>query len=233
MDFSGTAEALTRIFPDVGALTLPKGTIELDPPIPPHNVTLISVSGKVLFRDDLHPAIIELLAKTMKAEHDHAGVFQRVGEFPTTVDPEFPMSPIVVDYYKNGPSFFQGYLPFWMTIYAQRIIAFLVAAVAIAFPVFSFAPRLYTWFTQDRVRRLYRRLRVVEDALGAELTLSESELLQNEMANIDRETRAVAMRDSDLYFMLRYHLNQTRSRLADSLEAAGGKFVPTERLSQD
>ncbi len=108
MDLSGAADALTRIFPDVVPLTLLKGAIELDPPIPPQSVTLISVPGKVLFRDNLHPAIVELLAKTMKAEHDHAGGFQRVGEFPTTVDAEFPMSPIIVDYYKNGPSLLQG-----------------------------------------------------------------------------------------------------------------------------
>ncbi len=56
----------------------------------------------------------------------------------------------------------------------------------------------------------------MEDALRPDLTPSEAELLQDELANIDRETRTVAMRNSDLYFMLRYHLDRTRSRLAVS-----------------
>ena len=219
MDLSGAADALSRIFPDVVPVTLPKGAIQLDPPIPAQNLTLISVPGKVLFRDSLHPAIVELLAKTMKEQHDHAGIFQRVGEFPTTTDSEFPMSPIVADYYKSGPSFLQGYLPFWMTIYAQRMIAFLIAAFAVTFPVFSFAPRLYIWFTQDRIRKLYRRLRAVEHALLSELTASQTETLQKELADIERETGAVAMRDSDLYFMLRYHIERTRSRLVDASQA--------------
>jgi uncharacterized protein len=31
------------------------------------------------------------------------------------------------DFYKNGPSFLNWYLPLWMTNYAQRVIAVLVA----------------------------------------------------------------------------------------------------------
>jgi hypothetical protein len=56
----------------------------------------------------------------MKEEHEGPGLFQRAGEFPTSFDPEYPMSQIAIDYYKNGPSLLPKYLPFWMTIYAQR-----------------------------------------------------------------------------------------------------------------
>jgi hypothetical protein len=40
------------------------------------------------------------------------------------------------------------------------------------------------------------------------------------LADIEKATTSVPMRNSDLYFMLRYHLNQTRSRLAEAAEAA-------------
>src|SRR5205807_2470012 len=39
------------------------------------------------------------------------------------------------------------------------------------------------------------------------------EALQAELADIERATMTVPMRHSDLYFMLRYHLDQIRSRL--------------------
>ena len=42
------------------------------------------------------------------------------------------------------------YLPFWMTSYAQRIIAVLVAVIAIVLPVFNYAPMLYLWFIRER-----------------------------------------------------------------------------------
>jgi TRAP-type uncharacterized transport system substrate-binding protein len=213
MNFS-TAEALTRIFPDLVRLVLPKGVIEIDPPNPPEDITLVGTTAKVLIRDDLHPAIVQLLAQTMKEEHQGPGLFQRKGEFPATEDPEFPVSRIAADYYKNGPSFLARYLPFWMTVYAQRAIAFIVAALAIAFPAFGFAPRLYEWLVQQRLRKLYRRLRVVEIALQGELTAAQIKLLESELAEIDHAATAVPLRHSDLYFMIRYHLDQTSSRLA-------------------
>ncbi len=145
MDFS-TAEAFTRIFPDLVRLVLPKGVIEMDPPNPASDVTLLGTTAKVVIRDDLHPSIVQLLARTMKEEHSEPGLFQRSGEFPASVDPEYPVASIAVDYYKNGPSLLAKYLPFWMTVYAQRTIAFLVGALAIVFPAFSLAPRLYGWF---------------------------------------------------------------------------------------
>jgi TRAP-type uncharacterized transport system substrate-binding protein len=214
LDFP-VVEAFTRIFPDLVRLVLPKGVIEIDPPNPPNDVTLLGTTSKVLIRNDLHPAIVQLLARTMKEEHDGPGLFQRAGEFPTSVDPEYPVSQIAIDYYRNGPSLLPKYLPFWMTIYAQRTIAFLVASLAIVFPVFGFAPRLYAWFVQERLRRLYRRLRVVENALQAELTVAQVEALQNELADLDRATSVVPMRNSDLFFMFRYHLDRTRSRLVE------------------
>ena len=215
MDFS-MAEAFTRIFPDLVRLTLPKGAIEIDPPNPPDDVTLLGTTSKVLIRNDLHPAIVQLLARTMKEEHEGPELFQRAGEFPTSFDPEYPMSQIAIDYYKNGPSLLPKYLPFWMTIYTQRAIAFLVASAAIVFPVFGFAPRLYAWFVQERMRGLYRRLRIVENALQAELTVAQVESLQNELTDLDRATSVVPVRNSDLYFMFRYHLDRTRARLVEA-----------------
>ncbi len=215
MDFS-EAEAFTRFFPDLVRLVLPKGAIQVAPPNPPNDVTLIGTTSKVLIRSDLHPAIVQLLARTMKEEHSPPGLFQRAGEFPTTVDPEYPVSQIAIDYYRNGPSFLHKYLPFWMTVYAERAIAFVVASVAIIFPAFGFAPRAVAWFAQVRLRRLYRRLRLVENVIRSGFNVSEMETLENELADLDQATGVVPMRNSDLYFMFRYHLDRTRSRLREA-----------------
>ena len=219
MDFS-TAEAFTRIFPDLVRLVLPRGVIKIDPVNPSNDVTLIGTTAKVLIRDDVHPAIVQLLARTMKEEHGGPGLFQRSGEFPAIADPEFPVAEIAVDYYKNGPPFLAKYLPFWMTTYARRMIAFLVATLAVIFPVFGFAPRVYGWFVQERLRKLYRRLRVVENTLQVGLAAPQLEALQSELADIERATSDVPMRNSELYFILKYHLDQTRSRLLEVKQAA-------------
>ena len=215
LNFS-SAEAFIRLMPDLVRLVLPKGVVQFDPPNPPDDITLVGTTAKLLIRDDLHPAIVQLLAQTVKEEHGGPGLFQRSGEFPAIDDPEYPVATVAIDYYKNGPSLLAKYLPLWMTIYAQRTIAFLVATLAIAFPVFGFTPRLYAWFIQQRLRQLYRRLRVIENALQAKLTAGEAEVLEAELDEIDKATMSAPMRHSDLYFMLRYHLDRTRSRLIEA-----------------
>jgi hypothetical protein len=216
------AEALTRIFPYLARLVLPRGTIDLARKIPATDTTLIGTTNVVLVRKEVHPAIIDLLARAILEAHGAAGLFQKVGDFPTQADPEYPIAQSARDFYKNGPSFLNRYLPFWMTSYAQRIIAVLIAVIAIVVPLFNYAPKLYLWFIHDRMRKLYRRLRIVEKALLTELTTPQVQALQTELESIALATSILPMRNSELFFDLRSHIDQTRTNLA-SFEAGAGQ----------
>jgi TRAP-type uncharacterized transport system substrate-binding protein/Trp operon repressor len=211
------AEALTRIFPDLVRLTLPQGVFDIAANIPPNDVTLIATTVRILIRDDLHPQIVSLLLQTLIKEHGGPGIFQRAGEFPTQTDPEYPMAASVTDFYKNGPSLLQRHLPLWLTVHVQRAIALLVAAIAIGIPLFNFAPKLYRWFLHDHMRKLYRRLRIVEETLQTELTTRQVVGLQTELENIDRAARILPKRHSELFFALQQHKNLTRTQLAARL----------------
>jgi uncharacterized protein len=211
------AEAVTRIFPFLVRLVLPRAVIDFERIVPAIDMILIATPNVVLVRKDIHPALIDLLAQTIVEAHGKPGVFQQAGEFPTLIDPEYPVAQSARDFYKNGPSFMNRYLPFWMTNYVQRIIAVLVAVIAIVLPVFNFAPKLYQWFLQDRMRKLYRRLRIVEDASQTELTAPQVVSLQTELENIDRAARILPQRHSDLFFILEHHITLTRTQLASRL----------------
>lgn len=211
------AEAVTRIFPFLARLVLPRAVIDFERIVPATDLILIATPNIVLVRNDIHPALIDLLAQAIVETSGKPGIFQRAGEFPTLIDPEYPLAPSALDFYKNGPSFLNWYLPFWMTSYAHRIIAVLIAVIAIVLPVFSYAPKLYQWFVQDRMRKLYRRLRIVDKALLTELTVADVQSLQTDLANIDRAASIVPMRNSDLFFDLRTHIDRTRTLLAAQL----------------
>ena len=120
------------------------------------------------------------------------------------------------DFYKNGPSFLNWYLPLWMTNYAQRVIAVLVAVIAIVVPVFNYVPKLFLWFIHDRVRRLYRRLRIVDRVLLLEPDSFELKALHTELESIVRGANIVPMRSSELFFELKAHIDHTRSNLASA-----------------
>jgi hypothetical protein len=208
------AEAITRLFPSLNKLVLPQGVIDLAKNIPPNDVNLIGSTTAFVVRKDLHPELVYLLAEVVKEEHSGGGVFHRPGDFPSLTDPELPMAEEAVDYYRNGPSFLQRYLPFWMINYAKRVAAILIAAVAIVIPIFTYAPRLYGWLTNLRLLRLYRRLRLVNSRFKHPLSADEIGALQSELDSVDHAANILPMRHSDAFFALLMHLDMTRTRLA-------------------
>ena len=215
MNFS-EAEALTRIFPYLVRLVLPRGAIDLQRKLPTADTTLVATTNVLMVRKGVHPAIVDLLAIAISQAHSSPGLFHKVGEFPTETDPEYPMSQGARDFYKNGPTFLNWYLPFWMTNYAQRVIAVLVAVIAIVVPVFNYMPKLFLWFIHDRIRRLYRRLRIVDNALLAGVGASEMKALQTELESIVRAANIVPMRSSELFFELKSHIDRTRGNFASA-----------------
>lgn len=216
------AGALAQVFPSINHLVLAQGVIDFENTIPSSDMNLVALTNVVVARESLHPEIIYLLAQTMKEEHGGGGIFYRAGDFPTQTDPEFPMAEEAVDYYRNGPSFLQRYLPYWTIHYAKRMIAILLAMFAVVIPLFTYAPKIYQWFLRANVRKLYLRLRAVEAKLEGDLSPSELEGLQDDLKAISRAARFLPMRHSDLYIDLTMHVRQRQSELMSRVLAAGG-----------
>lgn len=216
-------KALTRKFPFLTRLELPSGVIDFENNIPGTDVTLIGTTSSVLVRSDVHPEIIGLLARALVEVNSEPGVFQQFGEFPSQTDPEYPMAESAHDFYKNGPSFLQRYLPFWVTSYVRRILAVLVTVVAIAVPVFSYAPKVYLWILRRHILKLYRELRIVESGLVPGLSAEQLTRYNDDLEKIDRASGVLPMRHSDLFFSLRAHIDLTRTRLRAALAEGQGQ----------
>ena len=214
------AEALTRIFPYLVKLTLPRGVVDFERKIPSSDVTLIGTTNVVLVRDDLHPAIIDLLAKTIAEVHSTAGIFQRAGEFPSIADPEYPVAEEAREYYRNGPSFLNRYLPFWVTNVVKRVLALALTAIAIILPVFSYGPSFYKWLIEYRIRALYRRLRSIEERLHRRLDATQTAALEEEIEFLEHDMIKLALpvRHSNLYFSVKSHLNLVRIRIRSRID---------------
>ncbi len=214
MSFTG-AEALTRIFPFLVHLVLPRGVIDYENKIPAADVILIATTNAVLVRKEIHPAIIDLLAQTMRTVHGAPGIFQRADEFPTSTDPEYPVAEEAREFYRNGPSFLNHYLPFWISNYVKRALAVLLTAIAIVLPTFNYAPKLHKWLVEYRLRALYRRLRNVEASFQKGLTAVEISELDRELESLEHELGrlGVPTKHSDLYFSTISHLNLMRRRM--------------------
>ena len=112
------AETLTRIFPFLVRLVMPRALMDFEKVIPANDIVLIATTNAVLVRKDIHPALIDLLAQAIVETHGKPGFFQQAGEFPKMADPEYLVAPAAVDFYRNGASFLNRYLPFgWSHMY--------------------------------------------------------------------------------------------------------------------
>ncbi|MCX7172206.1 MAG: ABC transporter substrate-binding protein [Proteobacteria bacterium] len=117
------AEAYARRFPHLSKLTLPRGGVDLVRDIPPHDITLVSPLATLVVREDIHPALIDLLLQAASEVHGDSGLFQKAGEFPRPTQVDFPLSSEAERYYKSGKPLLQRYLPFWAATLIDRLVA--------------------------------------------------------------------------------------------------------------
>lgn len=209
------ADALVRIFPFLMRLVLPRAVINFEKIVPASEMVLIAASNVVLVRKDIHPALIALLAQAIVETHGKPGVFEQAGEFPTLSDPEYPVAESARDFYKNGPSVLNRYLPFWITNHVQRAMAVFVTVFAVILPLFSYAPKLYKSLVEYRLNSMYRRLRTIEAILHRDIAGAEVGSLEADLASVDRSIHllSIPMQHSDLFFSIKSHLDLVRVQL--------------------
>ena len=194
---------------------LPPALIEVCVANPPKSKVSVRGTSSVVVRKDLHPATILLLAQALSEVHRNAGLFAKAGEFPTFTDPDYPMSQVAVDYYRNGMPNMEQYLPGRFVPYVQRLLAVLLAVGAVAFPIYSLAPGLLKSFIEWRLSGTYRRLREIDRSLHADSTAAQVEMLQAKLSEIDRELSefGIPNGNSDMYFSIVSHLQLVHDRV--------------------
>ena len=225
------AEAFTRIYPHLVRLELPKGMIDIDLGVPPEDVPLIGTTAKVLVRNDLHPEIVQLLLKAMVETHGGAETFQRSGEFPKGKDTEYPVAQTAIDFYKNGPSLMQRYLPLWLSVHAQRAIAVVVTVIAIGVPTFHYLPILYKWSTRRRLLYWYGRLKALEASFDTGMSDKHLAELQAAIEQIEVEVSRIRfpLTFTDQLYNLRSHIDIVRRKVAAHAIALSDVPLDAER----
>jgi TRAP transporter TAXI family solute receptor len=211
------AQALSRIYPFLSRVTLPQGVIDLERNIPASDVDLIAPVAALVAREDLHPALVAKLAEAAADMHSGANLLTAAGEFPRNLDPEFPMSADAVRFYKNGPSFFQRYLPFWLANFVERMLVLIIPLATLLVPLVRGIPALNKWRVQRKLTYWYGRLDKLEGSIGQQ-PASAAQL--QDLSNI---TSAVASLDvpraySEQYYNLRGHIDMVRARLSAQIQ---------------
>ena len=203
------AEAYSRQFNFLHHLVLPEGALDLETNVPSHDVHLLAPTITLVARDEMHPALMYLVLKTISRVHGGAGMLQHEHEFPSDKDTDFELSSQAKKFYESGLPFFDRYLPFWAATFVNRILIILLPLLALAVPITRFAPSIYTWVIKSRVYKLYGELRFLE----TQLRNPHHPLDQNDF---QRELDAIEYRVNHMHLPVAFsrHLYELRSHIA-------------------
>ncbi len=210
------AEAYTRAFPYLTRVVLPEGAIDIQRNIPARDIVMVAAQAAVIARDTLHPALAWPLVDALKSTHKGGGMFQRIGDFPKSEDPEFEMSEDASRIYVSGAPFFQRFLPFWLASLIERMVIMVVPIATILLPLLKLGPMLYDWRIRSRLLYWYGQLKGVEKSISG---LKAGAQVPPELkVEIDRIDEAVAMipvplHYSDRLYELRGAIDLVRQRL--------------------
>lgn len=209
------AEALSRRFPYLATVTLPRGVIDLAGDLPAKDITLVATTAYLVAREDFHPALISVLLQATSRVHRGGGLFHRPGDFPVAREGDFPLSDAAERYFRSGPPFLQRYMPFWVANLLQRLLVLLVPLIAVVIPVMRIFPGVYKWRVRMRVFRWYRALRIVDAETGKGPPPERVRELLSQLDEIeDHVSRTrVPLTYSDYAYNLKLHIDMVRARL--------------------
>lgn len=206
------AAAYTRRYSFLNVLQLPQGAIDLGSNLPPHDVSLVGPTVELVARDNLHPALSDLMLEAAREIHGRATMLQQKGEFPAPLEHDFRISEDAARFYKSGKKFFYRYLPFWLASLASRIVVVIVPMIVILIPIARSIPAFYRWRVRARIFRWYRSLLAVEKQLVSESNPDKRAQLINRLEEIENTVNKMRVPTfyADLFYGLRSHIDLVR-----------------------
>ncbi|MCX5808106.1 MAG: ABC transporter substrate-binding protein, partial [Proteobacteria bacterium] len=209
------ADAYTRRIVYLNKITLPRGSVDFGKDIPAQDFYLLAPTVELIARENLCPAISDLLLDAAHEVHSGPGLIKRRGEFPAPIEQEIRISDDASRFYKSGKSFFYRYLPFVFASHVNRIVVVLVPMLVLLLPGLRLIPAIYRWRYTSRISRWYRALMIVERDAGAQLTPDRRTVLMERLDNIEEAVSRMKMPASfaEQFYGLRVHITFVRNKL--------------------
>jgi len=205
------ADAYTRRFGFLSAVTLPRGVVDLSRDMPADDVHMVAPTATLVVRDGLHPALAQLFVQAAHEVHGDSGWFQRKGDFPNARDGERALAPEAERFYRSGVPWLQRYLPFWLANLIDRMWLAMLSIVAVLLPLSRIVPPIVELRIRSRVFRWYGQLREIEAAAGDK----PAQELLDELNSIEGKVNTVQLPLSyaDELYALKSHIQFVRKRL--------------------
>lgn len=222
------ADAYVKRFRYLSKLEIPQGAFDLGTNLPHHAIPMLAPTVELIAREDLHPALSDLLIEAAREVHGRSTLLQKTGEFPAPLEHEYPISSEASRFYKSGKSFAYRHLPFWLASLADRIVVVLVPIIVVLIPGLRMVPALYGWRIRTRIYKRYGELMALERASLQAMAPEERAALLARLDEIEKGTIAGKIPGSfaDETYLLRQHMKFVRERLSGAATPSAAPAVP-------
>ncbi|MEM7129903.1 MAG: TAXI family TRAP transporter solute-binding subunit [Chloroflexota bacterium] len=173
------ADAYRNHVPYLASTTLPVGAIDLQANIPAEDKKMVTTVANLVIRNDLHPVLLRLMVLASIETHRSGGIFEARNEFPNLDYPDLPIRQESLAYLtklRDGDSFLDNYLPFWVAAIVDQYLLLFLPALLVVLPILGRSPLLYRVVIRSRITRWYKDIRRIDqEAKGME----QAELVDN------------------------------------------------------
>jgi len=209
------ADGYLRKFRFLSKLTLPEGAMDLAKNYPPRTLTLIGPSVELVARQELHPALSDLLIGAAREVHGGPGLFRTAGEYPAPLARDFPISRDAERYYKSGEQFLYKHLPYWLASLVDRLLVLFLPLFVVIVPATKIVPTIYSWRVRSRIYRWYGRLMAIERDIRRHHTPEDRQRILGQLQHISEALRELRTPPSfgDQLYALRDHVAAVRRQI--------------------
>ncbi|MFY9642575.1 MAG: TAXI family TRAP transporter solute-binding subunit [Rhodomicrobium sp.] len=218
----GQGGGLIQRYPYLSAVMMRQGVVDFAKNIPPADTRLVATKAMLLVRDDLHPALVTLLAQAVLAVQSKPTLTATgesklfaLGKDALTEDPEFPVAEDALRMYKTGPSFLQTIMPFWIADLLSRAFILILPVIGIIFPLIRVVPIIYNWRMRRRILHWYHVLKELENSLPKTAAPELIQSKEDELERIEESVQRISVPihfSADLY-NLRDHVEFVKRRI--------------------
>lgn len=164
-----------------------EGTFDLRQNFPREDIVVLSTLAALVCDKDLHPAIVELLARTARDLHSGRQLLERGGEFPNPDNLEYNIHEAASDYFQSGPSLLARYMPYWLANLLKKLLVLAIPLLTLMLPLMKIAPGLYKATMRKRIHRHYDALDLIEDATQSATSAQQFNELQARLQKLTHQ----------------------------------------------
>ena len=139
-----------------------QGMLGGTPRVPAQDMVMLSTIASVVVREDLHPAIIQLVAWAAQEVHSEGGIFYKPGEFPQLKNLDFPSSPVARRTLAAGLPWLEQNTSFVTAQWLRRLMFMGLPLAFLAWLACRLVPAYMRWLLESHVNRWYGELKYIE-----------------------------------------------------------------------